>query len=113
MEQKKNRDSATFRSRQVLFGKEVTYSRLRNIIENGGKVKATRLAEAFSWQDFLQTNHDAIPLFVLSDKGLECIITADNPVQPTAGQTVLSLSPAKEAVRNENNIGQTRGDSTS
>ncbi len=110
MERKKNRDSATFRSRQVLFGKDVTYSRLRNIIENGGKVKATKLAEAFTWQDFMTTNTDAIPLFILGEKGLVSIMSADNPIQPIAGQIILSLSPAKETVRAENGHQQPTGD---
>lgn len=103
MEKKKNRDSATFRARQVLFGKEVTYSRLRKMLESGGKVKATRLADAFTWRDFQQTNADAIPLFVLNDKGLVRIMTADNPVLPVAGNVILSLSPQKENNRNEPN----------
>lgn len=101
MEKKKNRDSATFRSRQVLFGKEITYSHLRNLIENGGKVKATKLADAFTWQDFLKTNAEAIPLFVVDDTGLIRIISADNHYEPVSGQIILSLSPPKESSRTE------------
>lgn len=101
MESKKNRDSTKVRARQILFGKEVTYSRLRNLLENGGKIRATRLADAFTWQDFLNTNPDAIPLFLLNEHGLMKIMTDDIHPQPVAGNIVLSLSPAKENLRAE------------
>jgi NhaP-type Na+/H+ or K+/H+ antiporter len=101
MERKKNRDSATVRSRQVLFGKDVTYSRLRNMLDNGGKIKTTKLGDAFSWDDFQYANADVIPLFVLNEQGLEFIMTDKTTLMPSSGHVILSLSPPKENNRAE------------
>lgn len=62
---KANKDSATFLSRQILFGENGAYARLSSVIAKGGKVSATRISEEFSWQQYLEMNPEAIPLFIL------------------------------------------------
>ena len=103
---KANKDSATFLSRQILFGDEGSYARLSSIIAKGGKVSSTRISDEFSWEQYLEMNPEAIPLFILKgDKDSD----DDTPIKlrpftinmekpPQEGERVVALQPPKMSV---------------
>ena len=103
---KANKDSATFLSRQILFGEDGSYARLSSIIAKGGKVSATRISEEFDWEKYQEMNPEAIPLFILKgDKDND----DDTPVKlrpftsnmekpPQEGERIFALQPPKMSV---------------
>ncbi|MGL5815428.1 MAG: cation:proton antiporter [Aeromonas sp.] len=91
---KANRESATFRARQNLFGAEMNFARLSGLLSRGGQIKATRLREAFDWRQYQAANPGAIPLFLLDAKGQPRVVTG--PIQPQAGELVIALQPPRE-----------------
>lgn len=98
---KANKDSATFLSRQILFDNSATYAKLSNLIAKGGKVSSTRIAEAFTWQDYLAVNKEAVPLFILSESGRLTAITTTQECEAKVGESVISLQPPKMTVLKE------------
>ncbi|WP_421296579.1 cation:proton antiporter [Aeromonas veronii] len=91
---KANRESATFRARQNLFGPDINYARLSGLLSRGGQIKATRLSEAFDWAQYQTANPGAIPLFIMDGKGKPQIVTG--PVTPQAGELLIALQPPRE-----------------
>ncbi|AZZ99390.1 sodium:proton antiporter [Pseudoalteromonas sp. R3] len=118
---KANKDSATFLSRQLLFGDEGNYAKLSSMMAKGGKVSATRLSEEFTWAQYQEVNKEAIPLFIIgeaskNDDGLPVRpFTTDIKDAPGSGERVLALQPPKLSVlkdpaQKEAPIGEKLGD---
>jgi len=75
-----------------LFGEAVTYATLAQRFGTGATVKATKLTDSFDYQAFRDMyGESAIPLFVITEKGALNVVTADQPVEPAPGQTLISL----------------------
>lgn len=106
---KANKDSATFLSRQILFGDEGNYAKLSSMMAKGGKVSVTRISEEFKWEQYKEVNSEAIPLFVLTEqnKDEEPILirpfTSDMKKLPEEGDRVLALQPPKLTVLKDPN----------
>ncbi|MBQ4848590.1 sodium:proton antiporter [Pseudoalteromonas sp. MMG012] len=107
---KANKDSATFLSRQILFGEQGNYARLSSLIAKGGKVSATRLSEEFTWDQYLEVNKEAIPLFIISERNKE-----DDPLMirpfimgmkkaPEEGEKIVAMQPPKMTILKEPSI---------
>ncbi|MEM0514194.1 sodium:proton antiporter [Pseudoalteromonas sp. YIC-827] len=92
---KANKDSATFLSRQILFGDNGSYAKLSSLIAKGGKVSATRLSEEFDWQQYQEFNAEAIPLFIIGAEKSVRIITEDMERPPEQGEKIVALQPPK------------------
>ena len=92
---KANKDSATFLSRQILFGENGSYAKLSSLIAKGGKVSATRLSDEFDWQQYQEVNSEAIPLFIIGSEKVVRIITAQMENPPASGEKVVALQPPK------------------
>ncbi|MGY3942057.1 cation:proton antiporter [Aeromonas tecta] len=92
---KANRESATFRARQNLFGPDMNFARLSGLLNRGGQIKATRLRDAFDWSQYQEANPGAILLFVLDGKGHPQVVTG--PVTPQAGDLLIALQPPRDA----------------
>ncbi|MEC4090432.1 sodium:proton antiporter [Pseudoalteromonas rubra] len=118
---KANKDSATFLSRQLLFGDEGNYAKLSSMMAKGGKVSATRLSEEFTWSQYQEVHKEAIPLFIIgeagkNDDGLPVRpFTPDMKNAPGSGERVLALQPPKLSVlrdpaQKEAPIGEKLGD---
>ncbi|QTL35870.1 MULTISPECIES: cation:proton antiporter [Pseudoalteromonas] len=118
---KANKDSATFLSRQLLFGDEGNYAKLSSMMAKGGKVSATRLSEEFTWAQYQEVNKEAIPLFIIgeagkNDDGLPVRpFTPQMKNAPGSGERVLALQPPKLSVlkdpaQKEAPIGEKLGD---
>ncbi|MAD04894.1 sodium:proton antiporter [Pseudoalteromonas shioyasakiensis] len=111
---KANKDSATFLSRQILFGDNGAYARLSSLIAKGGKVSATRISEEFSWEQYKEINSEAIPLFILSGEKND---DDDSPIKirpfttsmektPQVGERIVALQPPKLSVLKDPNNGK-------
>lgn len=102
-----NQESASFRARQILFAEDCTFTKLNSLLIQGWQIKSTQLKEAFTWQDYLQRRKEAVPLFILNDKGSLRPFMANSPA-PMVDETVISLLPPsskeiKEIETNSNN----------
>ncbi|MFT6985170.1 MAG: NhaP-type Na+/H+ or K+/H+ antiporter [Psychromonas sp.] len=94
---KRNKVSSTFRSRQVLFRRDVTFTKLSSLLTKAGKVKATKLGDSFLWQAYLQANKNAVPLFVISTAGKLKPFEIGDDYQPSAGETIVAVHPSANA----------------
>jgi NhaP-type Na+/H+ or K+/H+ antiporter len=75
-----------------LFGKEMSYWEIEGRMLRGEVVKKTKLTNEFTWQDFRDFyGPSAALLFVIGGSNSLTICTADQTVQPKAGQTVVAL----------------------
>ncbi len=91
---KANRESATFRARQNLFGADINFARLSGLLSRGGQIKATRLSDTFDWDQYQEANPGAIPLFVLDTRARPRVVTG--PVTPLPGELLIALQPPRE-----------------
>ena len=91
---KANRESATFRARQNLFGADINFARLSGLLSRGGQIKATRLSDTFDWDQYQEANPGAIPLFVLDARARPRVVTG--PVTPLPGELLIALQPPRE-----------------
>jgi NhaP-type Na+/H+ or K+/H+ antiporter len=94
---KANRESATFRARQILFGSEVNFARLSSLLARGGQIKATKLSESFGWVAYQEANPGAIPMFVLDAKQKPRIVVT-SAIAPLAGELLIALQPPREQI---------------
>jgi len=76
----------------VLFGNEVTFSKLASLIAQGAKIKQTKLSESFNYAAYQeQYGKRATPLFAFNNKKRLYFFTATNPIEPEQGWTIVSL----------------------
>lgn len=98
---KANKDSATFLSRQILFGEKGSYAKLSSLVSKGGKVSTTRLSEEFDWQQYQELNAEAIPLFILDANKRIRVITYDMANPPQQNELIIAMQPPKMSVLKE------------
>jgi len=86
-----------FRGR-LLFGEQVSYASLAEMLKTGASVHTTRLSEAFGFPDFLREHWKrAVPLFALDPKDRLHLFTSDQDLEPGPGWRVSALAlPAPE-----------------
>ncbi|USD28086.1 sodium:proton antiporter [Pseudoalteromonas sp. SCSIO 43201] len=107
---KANKDSATFLSRQILFGDEGNYAKLSSMMAKGGKVSVTRISDEFDWEQYKEVNCEAIPLFVLTEqnKDEEPLLirpfTSEMKKLPEEGDKIIALQPPKLTVLKDPNV---------
>jgi len=78
----------------TLFGDDVSYATLANLLHSGGEIHSTLLSEDFGFQDFMHEHRaKAIPLFAFTPKGELRIFSAGAKLEPKAGWRVMSLVP--------------------
>ena len=76
---------------RTLFRPDLTHRQLESHFEQGARLKATKLTDEFTFEQFLETHGEsAIPLF-LCGQGKLSILTAREAVTPKPGQTVIAL----------------------
>ncbi|HEX2519769.1 MAG TPA: sodium:proton antiporter [Castellaniella sp.] len=78
---------------RTLFGSGLGYWKLSTLLLEGAQVKATRLSEAFDFDQYCGqgTPRPVFPLFALNPKGYALPFTQDQPLRPEAGWTVIGL----------------------
>ncbi len=95
-------ETAIFRSRQTLFGTDVTYASLTELMTQGGRITKTTLGENFSLAHYSEYHQDSTPLFIVDEKKNLQIFSANMDRVPKSGDTILSLAKAKHVV----NVGE-------
>lgn len=97
---KKDSVSKPLRGR-LLFNEDANYDELERRFFKGYKIKKTKITDEFDYDDY-QSLYDVVPLFIIDeDKDLN-IITIDEEVSPSDGETLISLVKEKP----ENNKGE-------
>ncbi|MCR9197796.1 MAG: cation:proton antiporter [Planctomycetaceae bacterium] len=76
---------------RVLFSDDATYDELDRRFAAGHTIKATRISEEFTMDDFQRQYPEALMLFVASGSDKLTILTTDATVTASAGQTVIAL----------------------
>lgn len=75
-----------------LFAENANYPTLGERFARGGKVKATRITDEFTLDDFYEHNgKDAIPLMMISEQGSLQPLTPRDKLDPQPGQTIVAL----------------------
>ena len=78
---------------RTLFKKDAHFDYLSKLYEEGRVIKSTNLTETFTFKKFKETyGSEALALFLVSKDGSITPISADNPPDPQAGDTVISLA---------------------
>jgi NhaP-type Na+/H+ or K+/H+ antiporter len=77
---------------RTLFSPEMTYQALDERLKAGAALKATKLTESFTYQEYAARHGGkAVPFFVLTADGRLEIMVAGEAIAPQPGQTVISL----------------------
>lgn len=81
----------------ILFGRDITYSSLIGLINNGWILRKTVLTDNFGYEKYLKFyNGHIVPMFAITASGKLQIFTADGTYTPHAGESVISLVPPDE-----------------
>ena len=77
---------------RTLFGETVTYGELAERVAHGAVIKRTKLSDEFSYADFRALyGTNALVLFILDTSENLLVSAADDPMEPAAGHTLISL----------------------
>lgn len=77
---------------RALFGEGLTFTALKEMYDAGAEFKTTKLSETFTFADFKEHyGEGTVVMCSIKDDGSLSINTADDPLTPGPGQTVLSL----------------------
>jgi hypothetical protein len=89
--EQKSRKSVSLES-NVLFGNEVTFSKLASLIAQGAKIKQTKISESFTYENYQeQYGKRATPLFSFNSKKRLRFFTANEALTPDEGWTIVAL----------------------
>ena len=87
----------------TLFGPEVTYNKLADMLTRGAEIRTTKLTENFGFEDYLNKNRDrAIPLFALTPWNNLRIFTMGKTFTPGSGWTIISMVAVDEGEPQKN-----------
>jgi len=84
---------------RTLFAPGLGYWKLSTLLMEGAQLKATRLSDAFSFEQYcVQDAPRAVfPLFAITPKGYALPFTQDQALQPEAGWTIIGLHAVASA----------------
>jgi NhaP-type Na+/H+ or K+/H+ antiporter len=93
----KRMEVATPLKGRVLFGSDLSHSRLTGLVSDGFTIKTTRLTAEFDEASFRKRHGDAaVVLFVVREKGRLVICSADATTKLQTGDLLISLVPSQE-----------------
>lgn len=76
---------------RFLFGPNATFEELSIMFSSGATVKKTGFTEQFDYSSFREIHHNAIPIFLITEKAELQVITADKGPDPLPGQALLTV----------------------
>lgn len=85
----------------VLFDRDVTYSRLANLLAEGAELRVTKLTEAFDFTDY-RARHGphAIPMFAIDRRERLHVFVENGELKPGEGWTLIGLvMPSEESLK--------------
>ena len=78
----------------ALFGDDMTHARFAELMDQGWRIKSTRLTENFDWSQFeAQHGTGAVPLFAISERGTLRVASSQRKLDTRPGWTVMALVP--------------------
>jgi NhaP-type Na+/H+ or K+/H+ antiporter len=81
-----------------LFDETITHGRFAEMLEQGWRIKLTKLTEAFDWPHFIEQNGStSVLMFGVDERGGLRIASAKRELEPKAGWMVSVLVPPAEA----------------
>jgi hypothetical protein len=102
-EEQKSRTTASH-DHQVLFGADVTFSKLASLISKGAKTKQTNISDSFSYDDYRkQYGKRATPLFAFNAKRQLRFFTDDMTLMPSPGWTITALIQEEDSQKSPAN----------
>jgi hypothetical protein len=81
-----------------LFGEGRTFVDLARRMRNGAVVKSTAITDEFTWESYREYYGErAVPMFIITDQGRLNVLSEKQTVDPTPGQTLVSLVEGESA----------------
>jgi NhaP-type Na+/H+ or K+/H+ antiporter len=94
--------ASTERRGKILFGQDVTFSKLASLLSQDAEIRSTKLTETFKLDEYMKKHGaKAIPMFAIDPAERLRIFTAGEKPEPKADWTLISL------MRNEDEVRQT------
>jgi NhaP-type Na+/H+ or K+/H+ antiporter len=79
-----------------LFGKNVAYGNLANLLRNGAEIKSTQLSDEFTFEHYLEKYGERVtPLFAIDSKQRIQIFVANGKMKPESGWTIIGMIQAE------------------
>lgn len=75
---------------RFLFAPGATFMELSMMFASGASVRKTSFTEQFDYSSFTKMHENAVPLFLIDEKGELQVITADSEPDPSPGQTLIT-----------------------
>jgi NhaP-type Na+/H+ or K+/H+ antiporter len=80
-----------------LFDETITHGRFAEMLEQGWRIKLTKLTDTFDWPQFIEQNGStSVLMFGVEERGVLRIASAKRELEPKAGWTVSVLVPPPE-----------------
>ena len=81
-----------------LFDETMTHGRFAEMLEQGWRIKSTKLSATFDWPQFIeQYGSNTVLMFGVEEKGALRVASAKRELEPKAGWTVIALVPPLQA----------------
>lgn len=89
----------------IAFGKDVSYSRIAELLNDGAEIRETKLSENFDYDAYYKKYYKkAIPLFAIDSKGRLRVFSAEQDLKPGPGWLLLSLIEKEDKAKPEQSI---------
>ncbi|MEO6798968.1 MAG: sodium:proton antiporter [Rhodanobacter sp.] len=80
-----------------LFDETITHGRFAEMLEQGWRIKLTKLTDTFDWPQFIeQYGSSSVLMFAVEEKGNLRVASAKRELEPKSGWTVVVLVPPAE-----------------
>jgi hypothetical protein len=81
-----------------LFDETMTHGRLAEMLEQGWRIKLTKLSQTFDWPHFIEKyGSNSVLMFGVEEKGALRVASAKREIEPKPGWTVIALvAPSEE-----------------
>jgi NhaP-type Na+/H+ or K+/H+ antiporter len=77
-----------------LFDEQMTHGRFAEMLQQGWRVKSTKLSATFDWPHFIeQYGSNTVLMFGMEEKGSLQVASTKRELEPKAGWTVIALAP--------------------
>ncbi len=81
-----------------LFDEEMTHGRFAEMLEQGWRIKSTKLSTTFDWPHFIeQHGSNTVLMFGVEEKGVLRVASTKRELEPKPGWTVIALVPPASA----------------
>ncbi|WP_455221630.1 cation:proton antiporter [Kaarinaea lacus] len=98
-EEEGDRKTGKPRVGHLAFGEKASFTRLSKMLGEGAEIRSTGLTDEFGFDEYYKKYYRAVLLFAINPRGKLFVYTAEIDLKPTAGWTVVSLTPeSKEKV---------------